>query len=202
MKTLRCFLQLTLFCLAAWAVGPASAAQSPAGELIRALRDGGYVLVMRHAHAPRQPPSANEADAGNTGGERELDAAGRESAVAMGEAMRKLGIPLGAVLSSPTFRAMQTARLARFGEPQAVEQLGDRATDGRDAWLRGKAAEAPAAGRNTILVTHAPTVTGAFGETASGMADGELLVLKPDGSGSVEVMGRIRIEEWPALVAR
>src|SRR5688572_1007015 len=183
--------------------GAAAAAQTEADGLVRALRSGGHVLVMRHAHAPRQTPAAEAASPDNVARERELDAAGRDAAIAMGESLRRLRIPVGAVLSSPTFRAMQTARLARFGEPQPTEQLGDRAAPAdRDAWLRSKAAEAPAAGRNSILITHAPNISGAFGERAAEMADGEALIARPDGAGGVAIVGRIRIEEWPALAAR
>jgi phosphohistidine phosphatase SixA len=33
----------------------------------------------------------------------------------MGEAIKKLGVPIGDVLSSPTYRARETARLASLG---------------------------------------------------------------------------------------
>jgi phosphohistidine phosphatase SixA len=193
-----------LIVLLVWLATPVALAQAAdVDALVQALRGGGHVLVMRHAHAPRELPAAGSASAENKALERELDSAGRDSATAMGEALRKLRISLGTVHSSPTFRAMQTVRLAGFGEPQAAEQLGDRppAAD-RDAWLRSRAAEVPPAGRNTLFVTHAPNIAGAFSEGATGMADGETLILKPDGSGRASVVGRIRIEEWPAIAAR
>ena len=59
----------------AWAVSP---------ELVKSLRQGGYVLVMRHASSPATPPAKMDADPENTGLERQLDEKGRKSAKAMG----------------------------------------------------------------------------------------------------------------------
>src|SRR4026208_1046221 len=94
-------------------------------ELIGRLRQGGYVLVMRHASSPREAPSKDVANADNTKLERQLDEAGRRSATAMGEAIRVLRVPIGSVLTSPTYRAMETVRLARFASPTTVNELGD-----------------------------------------------------------------------------
>src|SRR5262245_22669321 len=77
-----------------------AAGQTPASaeSLVRALQAGGYVLVMRHASSPREAPSATDAQPDNPTRERQLDAAGRAAAIAMGEALRRLRIPLGDVL--------------------------------------------------------------------------------------------------------
>jgi phosphohistidine phosphatase SixA len=184
----------------AWFPAAAAYAQAPSGEaLVEALRGGGHVLVMRHAQSPRQTPSADSASAGNDTLERQLDETGRATAALMGEALRDLGIPVGAVLSSPTFRALETARHAGFGEVQSVNGLGDRGDEDRAAWLRDRAAVPPDAGTNTIMITHAPNVAGAFGDRAAGMADGETLIVRPDGSGGIDVVARVKIEDWPGL---
>ena len=182
-----------------WVAAGAAHAQDLDGPALAALREGGHVLVMRHAQSPRQPPAADAASPGNAGLERELDETGRATAAAMGEAVRELEIPIGEVLSSPTFRALQTVRSAELGEPRAVPELDAGGNDERAAWLRATAAEPPADGRNTLIVTHAPNISRAFGEAAAAMADGEALVVRPDGGGRATVLGRIRIEEWPAL---
>lgn len=194
--------------LLAWfaAVMPGGVAQaaSPASSeaLVDNLRAGGHVLVMRHAHSPRQPPSAAAASPGNTGPERELDEAGREAARAMGEALARLGIRITSALSSPTFRAQQTVRAAGLGEPQAAPELGDRSGEAGAAWLRAAAAKVPAGGGNTLLVTHAPNVMAAFAAAGQGMEDGEALVIRPDGAGGFAVLGRIRIAQWPVFAGR
>ena len=63
-------------------------------DLAAALRTGGYVILMRHASSPRNPPDARTANADNPTLERQLDEGGRSSAQALGEALRQLRIRL------------------------------------------------------------------------------------------------------------
>lgn len=190
-------------------VGTAAVGQ-PAGDqdaLVDALRGGGYVIVMRHASSPRTEPDAASAAPGNTDHERQLDADGRETARAMGVAIKRLEIPIGEVLSSPTFRAMQTASLLDLGQAEPVPELGDggrgmrRDTEGvRSAWLRDKAAEAPPPGTNRLMITHTPNLIGAFGDAAADMGDGESLIIQPEG-GTARIIGHVKIGQWPLLAA-
>ena len=172
-------------------------------DLITALKNGGCVIVMRHASSPRETPDKATADPDNITLERQLDAAGRASAIAMGQAIRDLNIPIGDVFSSPTYRAMETVRLAQLPNPHAQPELGDggqsmqSANGAQAAWLKDRAARATA-GTNIVIVTHMPNISRAFPEWGS-VADGEAIILKPDGKGSATVVGRIRIEDWPRL---
>lgn len=184
--------------LAATALG-----QSPSGEaLVRALQHGGYVIVMRHASSPSQSPTPETADPQNVNRERQLDPAGRSGAIAMGQALRKLKIPIGEVYSSPTYRARETARLAELPNLSIVPELGDGGrsmqtiTEEQAEWLRNKAAQLPP-GVDTIVVTQFPNISRAFPQWSSGLADGEALVVSPDGKGGTALLGRIKMEEWP-----
>jgi phosphohistidine phosphatase SixA len=188
----------------------AAYAQSLAGApLVEALRHGGYVLVMRHASSPAARPPAALADPDNVHGERQLDELGRHAAESMGQALGTLHIEFGMVLSSPTFRAVQTARLAAGADPAPVEQLNEalpgsgrsRAEELRSEWLRHQVAVSPASGTNTLIVTHLPNILSAFGAQASGVSEGETLVFHPDGNGAVRLVARVRIGEWPRLAA-
>lgn len=186
----------------------AAHAQSLAGkDLVMALRAGGYVIVMRHASSPPAPPDPTRADADNVQHERQLDEPGRDSALAMGEALRRLHIPVGHVLSSPTYRALETVRLARLGQPKicshgdAGQSMQADPTGTRAAWLRAGGAERPSPGTNTIIVTHLPNMSEAFGQDAAGLADGEALLFRPDQRGKASLVGRLRITEWPELAA-
>ena len=190
------------------ALGTAHGQSLSGKDLVAALRTGGYVIVMRHARSPGTPPDAAQADADNVLLERQLDEAGRTSARAMGEALRRLRIPVGQVLSSPTYRALETVRLAQLGQPKTSSQLGDAnqsmqadPSGRRAAWLRAKVAETPSVGTNTIIVTHFPNVNEAFEKDTAGLADGEALVFHPDGRGKVALVGRMKIEDWPRLAA-
>ncbi len=185
-------------------------AQDFGGEaLVKSLQKGGYVIVMRHASSPREAPDKQSANPDNTKPERQLDEAGRKTAIAMGQAIRDLKIPIGSVLSSPTYRALETVRLAQFGVPQTFAELGDNGqsmqggTLAQAAWLQQQVTHFPA-GTNTIMVTHFPNITGAFPQWSSGLADGEALIIGPDGKGpdgkgGARLVTRIKIEEWPLL---
>src|SRR5687767_4087700 len=87
------------------ALTPGFSQTLPANSVATSFREGGYVIVMRHASSPRTLPAAAQANADNKQLERQLDEAGRASARDMGEALRRLKIPVGEVLSSPTYRA-------------------------------------------------------------------------------------------------
>lgn len=173
--------------------------------LVGALQQGGYVLLMRHASSPEAKPDKAAADPGNTNLERQLDEKGRDTARAMGEAFKAIGIPVGDVLSSPTYRARETVRLATFGQAQTFAEIGDggqsmqRITEAPAEWLRNRVGAPPRERTDTVIVTHMPNIVAAFGQAASGAADGETFVFRPDGKGAAELVARVKIEEWPAL---
>ncbi|HLI85502.1 MAG TPA: histidine phosphatase family protein [Bryobacteraceae bacterium] len=191
--------------LNACALPAASAASMLAGEaLVEALRHGGYVIVMRHASSPQQPPDAKTADPGNRNRERQLDEKGRAAAAAMGRALRALRIPIGEILSSPAYRALETVRLAQLGKSTPIPELGDNgrsmqaSTDAQAEWLKKRAGQFPS-GTNTLIVTHMPNMTRAFPEFTRNLTDGEALIFGPDGKGGTTLVARIKIEEWPRL---
>ena len=119
----------------------------------------------------------------------------------MGKALRDLKIPVGEVLSSPTYRALETARLAQLPKPQPHEELGDggqsmqTVAETQALWLRERTRRLPK-GSNTIIVTHMPNLSLAFPDWGA-VADGEAVVVGPDGKGGTQALGRIKIEDWP-----
>lgn len=130
----------------------------------------------------------------------------------MGAAMMRLHIPIGEVWSSPTYRALQTVRLAGLPEPKTAVELGDHGPSVQDraAWLRAKAAQPPKQGSDTLIVTHGPNVTAAFGKTiiavfgkkAADLSEGEALIFHPGSKGGLDLVGRIKIKDWPTLPDR
>ena len=184
-----------------------SATKLSGPQLIAALRRGGYVIVMRHASSPRTPPDAAHADPDNVQHERQLDELGRASAQALGDALRRLKLPLGEGLSSPTYRALETARLAQLtatADPELAEAGHTMQTDptgSRGTWLRARTAMAPARGTDTVLITHFPNIAEAFANEAGQLEDGEALILRPDGRGSASLVARVKIDEWPRLAS-
>ena len=89
--------------------------------------------------------------------------------------------------------------------PKAYAELGDNGQGmqqvvpaAQTAWLQKRVTQAPV-GTNAIVVTHLPNLTGAFPQSASGLADGEALVFAPDGKGSAAVVARVKIDQWPRM---
>jgi len=185
---------------AIWLTASAVALAQPAPTVIAALKAGGLVLVMRHAHAPQQPPAPGDAAPGNTAVERQLDAQGAQDAAAVGRGLRAFASPVQSVLVSPAFRARQTAVQAGYASAVATPELGDNAqsmagvTAAQARWLRAQIGTAPVAG-NRLLITHAPNLTRAFPEWGDSVAEGEVVVLRPGPDGGT-VVARVRPDQW------
>ena len=179
-------------------------ASAQSADIVASLRGGGHVLVMRHAQSPRETPTRDRAQPDNVNLERQLDEQGRNGATAFGNALRGLNVPVGGVLTSPAYRAVETVRFARLLPFRIAAELGDNGqsmqpvTPAQIEWLRARVAERPESG-NTVIVTHQPNLAAAFPDWGSSMAEGEIAVMKPDGRGGSTLVRRLRIEEWTRL---
>ena len=184
--------------------GSAETQQLQGKALVRALQRGGYVIVMRHASSPQSPPTREDADPQNIHLERQLDENGRTMATAFGNALRRLKIPVGQVLSSPTYRALETARYAQLPTPMTVPELGDNGrsmqntNESQSAWLQKRVTKFPR-GSNTILITHQPNIAAAFPQWSKNLSDGEALIFGSDGKGRPKLVARVKIDEWAKL---
>ena len=124
----------------------------------------------------------------------------------MGAGLRALHLPIGAVWSSPTYRARQTARLAGLRDAKVATELGDNGrtmsatTDDQAGWLRSLANRAPRGRTDTFVVTQYPNIKAAFGDDAVDMKDGEALVLQP-AKGAPRLVARVTMDQWPQLAA-
>jgi phosphohistidine phosphatase SixA len=193
-------LKLVLMWVALGFTAAADAQTLTGPALIKSLQTGGHVIVMRHASSPRDVPPNPNPD--NIPPERQLDEKGRTSATAMGEALRRLKIPIGEVMTSPTYRARETARLARLANPRPAAELGEGPQSMQGAvapaqteWLQKAVKEFPR-GTNRVLITHVPNITAAFPSETPAAVEGEAFVFGPDGKGGARLVGRIKIEEW------
>src|SRR2546426_571272 len=158
-----------------------------------ALQSRGSVVVLRHSFAPGgfDPPDARLDDCST---HRTLDESGRAQARRLGEAFRHNGIVVGAVLSSPRCRCLDTARLA-FGRVEAWSVLQGAL---RDEGLRGRqlveikrAIAAHRAAAPLVLVTHGSVVSDL---TGFAVRMGEFFVLRPRDDGGYSVAGRLYVE--------
>jgi len=158
-----------------------------------ALRTSGAVVVLRHSYAPGafDPPDARLDDCST---QRNLDDNGRAQARRIGEAFRRRGIAVGAVLSSPRCRCLDTARLA-FGKVEAWDVLQGSLSDAerRRAQLVAMRRRIAAYrdGPPLVLVTHGSVVTDLTGRD---IRMGELVVLRREADGTHAVAGQLYID--------
>jgi phosphohistidine phosphatase SixA len=175
--------------------------------LIAALREGGHVLVMRHASSLYGRPEKSATEADNSARERELDDTGQMFARVLGESIRTLRIPFGEVFTSSSYRARQTVRLMGLPHPQSVRELDESPADTHTnaiecaAWLRATTTRHPSRGSNTLIVTHSPNLVDAFAELGSNVAPGEALVFRANRQGGTDLVAHIKIGDWKRLTS-
>ncbi len=155
----------------------------------RLLREGGCVVLMRHAQTEPglgDPPGFT---LGQCRTQRNLSAAGREQARRVGEAFRREDVAIASVRSSAWCRCVDTAQLA-FGRHALWPALnsffqgqGDGEVQTHEVLRTVAALRAPV---NWVLVTHQVNISARTGEYP---AMGELFATRPDAA----TPGRLRV---------
>ena len=192
-------------CLASAAGLSPAFAQQITPVLVDALQRGGHVLIMRYGKVEmvKQPSPLDLADCAS---QHRLNDAGRDQAGALKAAFRTLDIPVGQELNSGFCRAIEFARLA-FGKanvselllhPKYVPVAGASIPppfEQRVAAVKKLLATHPAAGTNTVLVTHGGVVMAAVGFKTE---FAEVLIFRPDGLGGTALVARVLANGWEA----
>lgn len=172
-----------------------------------ALREGGFVVFVRHPETDASPVSADAdghlANLEDCSLQRNLTDAGRDDARSLGAGVRSLGIPVGGVFASPYCRTGESAELA-FGEAEEVPELatprylapGDPEADERVAYLRTLFSTPPAEGGNAWVFTHELNLRLASG--GESVPEGGAVVFEPRGDGGFEVFATLPAEWWAA----
>ena len=193
---------LTLCLATSWSLVALSQPTLIEGKaLTDALKKGGYVLFIRHAATDMAIADKEQVVISDCSTQRNLSAQGRIDARTIGTAFDRLQIPVGQVLSSPYCRTMETARLA-FARADASDAIGEQRPQNEttakvaEAGLRPLLAKVPAAGTNTILVSHGFNLRSISG---FGPAEGEVAVYQPDGKGGFNLVARVLVANWSLL---
>lgn len=155
------------------------------------LREGGCVVLMRHALTEPGVGDPPNFTLGQCSTQRNLSEAGRQQARRVGAAFTRERVKLDQVRSSAWCRCVDTAVLAFgqntvwtplnsfFGSSGGPDQSNDVLRDVQ-GWM---------APRNLMLVTHQVNVTALTGEY---LAMGEILVTRPTPAAAGEP-GRLRV---------
>ena len=174
--------------------------EAPAGLLAK-LRQGGYVIYIRHGHTPNSSDGATRV-IGDCATQRNLNEQGREDAAQIGRAFAARQIPVGIVEASPYCRTLDTARLA-FGRVQPTWDLFSLGQPknpddiSRHAIIKTKLSTPPAAGTNTILVSYNTPIDVLAQEF---LFEGEALIVRPLGpEKGFEVILKVAPEDWQKI---
>ena len=174
-------------------------------QLVQRLRVGGYVIVVRHGATVSNQADTDPFNFDDVTKQRNLNDKGKELAKAFGDAVRRVGLPVGDVYTSKFNRAYETAVLAGF---ENIERTVDLTEGGlvvtpdentrRAAAFRKMLAQAPAQGKNNFLVTHKPNIVDALGKDWFDVKEGEASIFKPE-DGKYQLIARVQMEDWPKL---
>ena len=177
------------------------------------LRDGGYVIYVRHAKTDKDwgDQVSSDLDLSDCSTQRRLSVVGKADAKLIGEGIKTAGIPVGDVISSEYCRAYNTAELA-FGRhtknpdlnflpcvectPEDYQKYSDR--------LSPLLSQIPEDGTNTFLVGHDDPFQGVTMavEPPNGIYPapmGVAYVVQPMGDGQFELIAKILPTEWQQL---
>jgi phosphohistidine phosphatase SixA len=176
-------------------------------DVVRALRAGGLVIVVRHGATFPDQADTDPLNFDSTAAQRNLNDKGKALAKAFGDALRQAAIPVGKVYTSKYNRAYETAVIAGFKD---IEKTADITEGGlvvspnennrRVDALRQLLSAVPAPGTNRILITHKPNIVDALGRDWFDVKEGEASIFHPE-NGGYKLVARVQMEEWPRLAA-
>jgi len=159
-----------------------------------ALRQGGKVILLRHAHIDIREGIGRLAP-GNCAAEVNLSSRGVKQAKRIGEAFRAHGIAVGEVSTSPYCRCIDTGRLA-FGRATAVQYLmppgivsDDQARLNDERVLQDILRHRGPS--NVVIITHTLNIANIVLESPD---MGEFFVVEPNGA-EFNVIGNIRMND-------
>jgi phosphohistidine phosphatase SixA len=163
------------------------------------LKQGGYVILMRHGATDSMTHSTNpNADFDNCVGQNNLSPEAQMEAARVGRALKKKHIPVGDVLAGPYCRTQDTARIA-FGKVKVWDALDLQTTLPEDEAAKRTATVAARVGayqgpKNLVLVTHKPNIDALTFEL---LEPDEMLILRPGGTSLFSVVGRLTPQDLP-----
>ena len=167
--------------------------------LIDAVKEGGYVLYIRHertevpSRADDYSRPANECRA-----QRNLSVSGVAAAYETGVVIREVGIPIARIISSPMCRGAETARYM-FGVEYELDNRLMHHEPGENSSRNMTAAVEEAKsvlsevgpnlqGTNVVLVGHGGTIRQVTGLS---LTEGEIAVVQVDEDGDVTALGQL-----------
>ena len=187
--------------LAVLALGLPATARADDGQLMKTLRAGDNVILVRHGATYGNQADSDPFHLDNVAAQRTLTDKGKALAKGFGEALRAAELPIGNVYTSRFDRAYQTAALAGL---QGIETSTDITEGGlvvttdennrRAAALRAMLATPPKPATNTIIVTHRPNILDALGKDWFDVKEGEASIFHVE-NGAPHLIARVQMDD-------
>lgn len=159
------------------------------------LRQGGYVILLRHGEVDTdsQSTASDEASLG-CAGQPNLNAKGVAQARQLGQVIRAQNIPIGGVLASPLCRTRDTARIT-FDTFRVLPLLQEGGAIGLPDRVEAisRVIAAHSGPNNLVLVTHQPIIDGL---TLELVGTATMVIVKPDGKGGFDVVDKLPPTVW------
>ncbi len=186
-------------------VNPAAASLIAGDALVARLQAGGLTLYFRHFQT-----TLNDAvddlrqyehgklqleDFKDCNWQRPLAAFGVQRAAAVGEAIRRLKIPIGKVIASPYCRCVDSANLVTNKRP--VLELGivyrrkEHTRERMETSVHKLLMETAEGSRNNFIVAHRPAMDG-----IGLIEEGEAFVFERTAEGRYRLIAKIKSHEW------
>jgi broad specificity phosphatase PhoE len=176
-------------------------------DIAQMLRAGGFVIVFRHGATFPNQADMDPLNFDDIAAQRNLNDKGKVLAKAFGDAVRRVGIPVGKVYTSKYNRAYETAVIAGFKD---IEKTADLTEGGlvvspnennrRIEAFHKMLGTVPQPGTNTILITHKPNIVDGLGKDWFDVKEGEASLFRPE-NGNYKLVVRVQMEEWPYIAA-
>ena len=154
-----------------------------ASNIWEELRHGGHVILIRHASTDSFTPSVNpDADFDGCATQRNLSPQGRSDATRIGRVLRAKRVPMGEVLSGPSCRTQDTARLAFkqykvWDELDLLSDFSEEEATLRTARMNEKIINYRGR-KNWVWVTHQQNIDALIFDLVD---PGTMVILKPHG---------------------
>jgi phosphohistidine phosphatase SixA len=176
-------------------------------DVVSELKKGGYILFLRHPQSNHDQADTDPLNLNNVKAQRHLTDAGRDQAKALGEAFKKLKIPVGKVLASKFYRTLETAKLLDLAEVEAIVDITEgglvvspNENQRRAAALRKLLGTVPMEGKNIIIVSHKPNLQDAAGKEFGDLGEAEVVIFQPLGDSKFKFVARVassaKWSEW------
>ena len=185
---------------------------SPA-SIVAALQKGGYIVYFRHTATDFSKNDHAMKDFDDCANQRNLSDEGRAQARKVGDAWKRLKIPVGRVLASPFCRTREVAQLMFGRYERALDVRGGPSSAGDSVRYQPLASlleTPPARGTNDVISSHGNPFRALHPEL-SYLGEGEAAIIEPgktgasrsDGAASTSVghrvVGRITWDQWQTV---